>query len=159
MLTIDQFCTIIRIVIRLVFKYHTEDSNIIKESEVIIIGQGPAGLSAAIYTSRAGISTVILGCDPKVAGEYDIDNYFGFPETISGKDLIDRGLNQALRFGATQTCDRVLAIHFDDSGKYIVKTENDEYSACCIILATGVSRKKPDIPGLDKYKVRASRTV
>jgi len=123
-----------------------------KESEVIIIGQGPAGLSAAIYTSRAGISTVILGCDPKVAGEYDIDNYFGFPETISGKDLIDRGLNQALRFGATQTCDRVLAIHFDDSGKYIVKTENDEYSACCIILATGVSRKKPDIPGLDKYE-------
>jgi thioredoxin reductase (NADPH) len=124
---------------------------IMKESEVIIIGQGPAGLSAAIYTSRAGLTTTVIGCDPKVAGNYDIDNYFGFPETISGKDLIGRGLKQALRFGASATCDRALAVHFEDSGKYTVKTENDEFTACCMILATGVSRKKPDIPGLEKY--------
>lgn len=123
-----------------------------KEAEVIIIGQGPAGLSAGIYTSRAGINTVILGCEPKVAGDYDIDNYFGFPDTISGKDLIDRGLRQARRFGASVTCDRVLGIHFDDSGKYTVKTESDEYIACSIILATGVSRKKPDVPGYEKYE-------
>lgn len=125
-----------------------------KETEVVIIGQGPAGLSAAIYTSRAGIGTVILGCEPKVAGEYDIDNYFGFPDTISGKDLIDRGLKQALRFGSSVTCDRVLSIHYDDSGKFILKTESGEYLACCVILATGVSRKKPDVPGLEKYEGR-----
>jgi thioredoxin reductase (NADPH) len=122
-----------------------------KESEVIIIGQGPAGLSAGIYTSRAGIDTAILGCEPKIAGDYDIDNYFGFPETLSGKDLIERGMKQAVRFGATIKCDRVIGIHFDDTGKYIVKTENEEYRTCSVILATGVSRKKPRIPGLEKY--------
>lgn len=125
-----------------------------KESEVIIIGQGPAGLSAAIYTSRAGIRTSILGCEPKIAGDYDIDNYFGFPETVSGRELIEKGMKQAERFGAAISCDRVIGIHFDDTGKYIIKTENDEYTACSVILATGVSRKKPGIPNLDKYEGR-----
>lgn len=122
-----------------------------KEAETLIIGQGPAGLSAAIYTARGGVKTMLLGCDPKIAGDYDIDNYFGFHETVSGKELIDRGVMQAKRFGADMLCDRVLAIHFDDTGKYIVKTENDEYRTCTVILATGVSRKKPDIPGVDKF--------
>ncbi len=123
-----------------------------KESEVIIIGQGPAGLSAGIYTSRAGIKTFILGCEPKIAGDYEIDNYFGFPETISGRELIERGMKQAERFGASILCDRVIGIHFDDSGKYMVKTENDEFLTCSVILATGVSRKKPRIPDIDKYE-------
>jgi len=123
-----------------------------KESEVIIIGQGPAGLSAGIYTSRAGINTAILGCEPKIAGDYDIDNYFGFPETVSGKELVERGMKQVQKFGASINCDRVIGIHFDDSGKYIVKTENDEYRTCAVILATGVSRKKPRIPDIDKYE-------
>ncbi|HNX23701.1 MAG TPA: NAD(P)/FAD-dependent oxidoreductase [Spirochaetota bacterium] len=123
-----------------------------KESEVIIIGQGPAGLSAGIYTSRAGISTAILGCEPKIAGDYDIDNYFGFPETVTGRELVDRGMKQVTRFGAAIDCDRVIGIHFDDTGKYIVKTEKDEYRTCSVILATGVSRKKPRIPDLDKYE-------
>ncbi len=122
-----------------------------KESELVIIGQGPAGLSAGIYTSRAGIDTAIIGFQPKIAGDYDIDNYFGFPETISGRDLVERGLKQAKRFGALIDSDRAIGIHFDDSGKYLVKTENGEYLTSSIILATGVSHKKPKIPGIDKY--------
>lgn len=125
-----------------------------KEVEVLIIGQGPAGLSSAIYAARAGLKTMILGCDPKIAGDYDIDNYFGFEETISGKDLIDRGIRQASRFDVEMECDRVLSIHFDDSGKYKVKTEADEIIACSVILATGVSRKKPPVSNLDEYEGR-----
>lgn len=125
-----------------------------KETEALIIGQGPAGLSAAIYTARGGVKTTLLGCDPKIAGDYDIDNYFGFHETVSGKELIERGVMQAKKFGAELLCDRVLAIHFDETGRYIVKTESDEYRACSLILATGVSRKRPDIPGFEKFDGR-----
>lgn len=120
--------------------------------ELVIIGAGPAGLSAAVYTARAGIDTIILGCDPKVAGDYDIDNYFGFPETISGKELIDRGRKQAERFGAQTSCEKVLAVHFSDDGGYEVKTDLGTYPTCGIILATGVSRIRPGIENLNDYE-------
>ncbi len=122
------------------------------KTEVLIIGQGPAGLSAAIYTGRAGIKTEILGCNPKVAGDYDIDNYFGFPETVSGKELLDLGLKQALRFGAHTECDRVVSIHYGESGGFTVKTETKKIETCSIILSTGLSRKKAPIPGLEKFE-------
>ncbi len=122
------------------------------EKDCVIIGQGPAGLSAAIYTSRAGLDTVILGCDPKVAGDYDIDNYFGFHETISGKELINRGVTQAERFGTEIHCDKVLSIHMENDMRYVVKTETMEFNTCSIILSTGVSRNKPRISNLDDFE-------
>ncbi len=123
-----------------------------KSYELIIIGQGPAGLSAAIYAARAGVRTLVLGCDPKVAGDYDIDNYFGFPETISGRELIERGVKQARRFGVDIVCDRALSIHFGDDGSYSVKTEGAEWRTLSIILATGVSRKRPGISNLESFE-------
>lgn len=122
--------------------------------DVLIIGQGPAGLSGAIYTSRAGLSTLILGCEPRIAGDYDIDNYFGFPETISGRDLVERGVAQAKRFGTVIECEKVLGIHYTDDHHYRVSTERREILAASIILATGVSRKKPAIRQLDRFEGR-----
>jgi thioredoxin reductase (NADPH) len=120
--------------------------------DILIIGQGPAGLSAAIYTARAGMRTLILGCAPKVAGDYEIDNYFGFTETITGKDLIERGKIQAAKFGAHMRCDRVLGIHQSDTGAFVAKTEDKEIEAAAIILATGVSRIRPGISNLGDYE-------
>ncbi len=120
--------------------------------DILIIGQGPAGLSAAIYTARAGMNTLILGCPPKIAGDYDIDNYFGFTETITGKELIERGRAQAARFGAEIRCDRVLGIHQTESGSFLAKTENEEIEAAALILATGVSRIRPGISNLSEYE-------
>jgi len=122
--------------------------------ECLIIGAGPAGLSAAIYTSRAGVKTQVIGCDPKVAGDYEIDNYFGFDTTISGKELIARGRRQALRFGAGVSCDKVLSVHPHEDGTFQVKTETGEYHTCCLILATGVSRIRPNIKNLATYEGR-----
>lgn len=122
--------------------------------EVLIIGQGPAGLSAAIYTSRAGIATLILGSDPKVAGDYSIDNYFGFPEAIAGKELIKRGVEQAEKFGAAIERERVLGIHQGDEGAFIVKTEKREIAACSVILATGIERKVPNIKNIAEFEGR-----
>lgn len=119
--------------------------------EVIIIGSGPAGLSAAIYTSRGGAKTLVLGCNPKVAGEYVIDNYFGFPEPILGKDLIARGIRQAEKFGATIKCEKVVAIHQQEKF-FEVKTTTNLYSSQTIILATGVSRIRPGIKNLKEYE-------
>lgn len=120
--------------------------------DVLIIGQGPAGLSAAIYTARAGMDTLILGCAPKVAGDYAIDNYFGFTETISGKELIERGRIQAAKFGAEIRCERVLSIHLLDDGSFEVVTEAGTVHAQAIILATGVSRVRPNIPDLARFE-------
>ena len=125
-----------------------------EKAEVVIIGQGPAGLSAAIYTARAGLKTLVLGCDPKVAGDYDIDNYFGFPETITGKELIDRGVAQASRFGAEIRCERALSIHYNDDETFMLKTEKGDVNACALILATGVSRKKPAIENIGDFEGR-----
>jgi thioredoxin reductase (NADPH) len=124
-----------------------------EKRQIVIIGQGPAGLSAAIYAGRAGMDTVILGCDPKVAGDYTIDNYFGFPEPVTGKELIERGVEQARRFDVDIRCDRVLAVHPEAEG-FRVKTEEGELEACAAILAAGVSRVKPGIDNLSDYEGR-----
>jgi thioredoxin reductase (NADPH) len=121
-----------------------------EKKQIVIIGQGPAGLSAAIYAGRAGMDTVILGCDPKVAGDYTIDNYFGFPDPISGKELIERGVAQARRFDVDIRCDRVLAVHQEAEG-FRIKTEETEIEGCAVILAAGVSRVKPGIDNLADY--------
>jgi len=124
-----------------------------ENAQILIVGQGPAGLSAAIYAGRAGMNTQLFGCDPKVAGDYTIDNYFGFPEPITGKELIERGAAQAERFGVTMRCERVLAIHAEEGG-YQVKTEAGETDTCTVILATGVSRMQPGIKNLSDYEGR-----
>lgn len=123
-----------------------------EKTDILIIGQGPAGLSAAIYTARAGMRTLIVGCAPKVAGDYEIDNYFGFTETITGKELIERGRAQAAKFGVEMRCDRVLAVHQNGEQRFVAKTEEGEIEATALILATGVSRVRPGIANLGDYE-------
>jgi len=126
----------------------------VKDKQIVIVGAGPAGLSAAIYTGRAGFATVVLGCTPKIAGDYDVDNYFGFPETVSGRELMERGHKQAARFGAEILCDRVVGIHAEDPDGFHIKTENDAYAAHAVILATGVARVRPGIENIHDYEGR-----
>lgn len=123
-----------------------------EQVELVIIGAGPAGLSAAIYAARAGVKVAVVGCTPKFAGDYDIDNYFGFPETISGRELQERGLAQAKRFDAEVVCEQVLGVHQEEGGSFTVKTEKREIQACAMIIATGVSRVRPRIKNLAEYE-------
>lgn len=123
-----------------------------RQTEIAIIGQGPAGLSAAIYTARAGLKTLVLGCDPKVAGDYDIDNYFGFPDSITGQELIQLGCRHAEKFGAELLCQKVLSVHHDSEGGFVIKTDKSETSCKALILATGVSRIRPGITNLSAYE-------
>ena len=120
--------------------------------DVAVVGRGPAGLSAAIYTGRAGLATVVFGSQPKVWGEHRIDNYFGFPEGITGQDLLEAGTAQARRFGVEIRDEKVLDIKWAE--RFTLLAPGGEVEAPAVLMATGVSRRKPKVPGLDQLEGR-----
>lgn len=121
---------------------------------IIIIGGGPAGLSAAIYAVRAGMQTTVLYKDGGALGKTDkIENYFGFPEALSGAELLGRGQKQAERLGAALVRTEVTGIEYAKHG-FAVKTTGDAFSANAVILATGSPRAVPNIPGVREFEGR-----
>lgn len=122
------------------------------EYDLIIIGAGPAGASAAIYTSRADLDTLVLDKGENLLNKVDrLENYYGFPNGISGKKLLRRGRKQAKKFGAKLLEKKVLSIEIEDD-KYKVETLEDEFVGEGIILATGVQQKKPSVDGLEELE-------
>jgi len=120
-------------------------------SNVIIIGNGPAGISTALYTTRAGIDTIIIGKDHGALEKAsEIENYYGFSQPISGKDLIQDGIEGAKRLGAKVISDEVLGISYFD--KFVVTTRENEYHADSVVIATGTSRSTPKIKGLKEFE-------
>lgn len=120
--------------------------------DIVIVGGGPAGLSAAIYTARANQDTVVLERgDATVQRVQEIDNYLGFPDGISGPELIELGRKQATRFGADIRREEVLSVT-EHEETYLVETEAATYEPRGIILATGASFKKPGVDGLDQFE-------
>jgi thioredoxin reductase (NADPH) len=120
-------------------------------ANVIIIGNGPAGISTALYTTRAGISTMIIGKDHGALDKAsEIENYYGFSEPISGKDLIAEGIEGARRLGAEILSDEVLGITYGK--KLTVITNSGAYEADSVVLATGTSRTAPKIKGLKEHE-------
>lgn len=121
--------------------------------DVIIIGKGPAGLSAALYTVRSNMNTLIIGRDDsrlKLADK--LDNYFGFAQTISGKQLLEDGEQQVKRLGAQIVQDEVITIEIDEFFK--VTTPKAQYSCKAILLATGQSHKVVRVENLVKFEGR-----
>jgi thioredoxin reductase (NADPH) len=117
----------------------------------IIIGNGPAGISAALYTTRAGIDTVIIGKDHGALGKAaEIENYYGFSQPISGNALINNGIEGARRLGAKIISDEVLGISYFD--RFVVTTKEKDYHADSVIIATGTSRSAPKISGLKEFE-------
>lgn len=122
-------------------------------ANVIIIGNGPAGISAALYTTRSGIETTVIGKDYGALGKAsDIENYYGFSTPISGTDLITNGIEGAKRLGATIITDEVVGITFKN--KLVVITKENEYLADSIVIATGSSRATPKITGIKELEGR-----
>jgi thioredoxin reductase (NADPH) len=120
-------------------------------SSVIIIGNGPAGISAALYTTRAGIETIIIGKDHGALGKAsEIENYYGFSQPISGKDLIQDGIKGAKRLGAKVISDEVVGISYFD--KFVITTKENDYYADSVVIATGTSRSTPKIKGLKEFE-------
>ena len=121
---------------------------------ILIVGGGPAGLSAAIYAARANIQTTVLYKDGGALEKTDkIENYFGFTDVISGPDLLARGRAQAARLGAQLVQAEVTGIEYAEKG-FSVKTTAGVYAADAIILATGAPRATPPIAGVREFEGR-----
>jgi thioredoxin reductase (NADPH) len=132
------------------------NENATNTKDVIILGSGPAGLTAALYTARAFLSSLILtGMSLHgQAGSTDIiENYPGFPNGIGGSELGLLFQSQAERFGAEVVMDQAISV---DLQKYpfIVKTYSSTYAAKSIIISTGATHKKLNVPGEKKFTGR-----
>ena len=120
-------------------------------SNVVIVGSGPAGVSAALYTARAGIDTTVLSRGPgALARAEGIQNYYGFPEAISGAELEQRGIEGAKAVGVKFVETEAVGLTFTD--KLTVETLDGEFPADAVILATGASRAAPPLPGLKELE-------
>jgi thioredoxin reductase (NADPH) len=124
--------------------------------DIIIIGGGPAGLTASIYSARNKLNNLLIESN-KLGGNalkaHWVENYPGHPEGISGSKLMDKFINQAIKFGAEIKIETVVGIN--DFGKNkMVLTRKGFYNTKALILATGVSRKQLNIPGENEYKGR-----
>ena len=118
--------------------------------DVIIVGKGPAGISASLYTSRAGLKTLIIGQSSSLKKAHLIDNYFGFVKGIDGQSLLEQGEAQAERLGVQILNDEVLSIESGQSFK--VKTASSEYVCRVILIATGNPPKTTNIKGAQRFE-------
>lgn len=116
--------------------------------DIIIIGAGPAGISASLYTLRANLNTLIIGKDGGALQQTDkIENYFGTGGVISGKELLEKGITQAEALGAVFAKEEVVSIEWMEN--FTVTTQSNRYEAKAVIIATGNKRSTAKIKGID----------
>lgn len=130
--------------------------NIKKDYDVIILGAGPAGMTAGIYAGRALLDTLIIE-DKVVGGEASstnlIENYPGYPDGISGMELTANMKNQAEKFGAHILVSPLKKVEINGESKSLI-TEDGTFHSKALIIATGTTPKKIGIPGEDEFKGR-----
>jgi len=125
------------------------------DMDVAVIGAGPAGLSAALYAGRAKLSTVVIeqgAPGGQAATTHWIENYPGFPEGISGPDLMQRMEEQARKFDVEFVYAGVNSISRDSRGYFSVISDESEYTAKTVIVATGTIPRKLGVSGEDKLR-------
>ena len=128
----------------------------IKECRVLIIGSGPAGLSAAIYTGRAGLNPVIISGETfggQASLTADIENYPGFVDSVSGSELMDKFRAQAEKFGAEIVPDIVTDVDFSGT-PLVVSTGSADYHCERVIIAAGSVHLPLNVPGEKEFTGR-----
>lgn len=124
------------------------------EEQVIIIGSGPAGLTAALYTARANLNPLVISGNQlggQISITSEVENYPGFPEGTTGPELVELMQTQAERFGARIEIDEVTEVDFTHGSPFTIKTYSQEYTAQSVIVSTGASPKRLGIPGEEEF--------
>ena len=117
-------------------------------ADILILGYGPAGISAALYGLRAGLDVLIVGKDVgALARAHMIENYYGLEKPLSGPELAEVGKKQALALGAKIVDDEVTDLFFDGND-FVAGGLSGEYRGKACIMATGSARKKQPLPGM-----------
>ncbi|MBT3321169.1 MAG: thioredoxin-disulfide reductase [Anaerolineae bacterium] len=125
------------------------EENTPRHIKILIIGSGPAGLTAALYASRANLAPVVLtGMDlgGQVSKTHAVENYPGFPEGISGEGLVKAFNDQAVRFGTEIIFDVATEVDFSER-PFKVTTYGEKFTADTLIITTGAAAVTLDIPG------------
>ncbi|MGD2092239.1 MAG: thioredoxin-disulfide reductase [Candidatus Aminicenantes bacterium] len=127
-----------------------------KKFDVIIIGAGPAGLAAAIYTSRSALSTLVIdeaSAGGQVKTTHQVANYPGFVEPIAGHELAGNIRKQAEKYNTRfKLAADITALQLSDREKWIELDDEEKYTAKSVIIATGSSPRLLNIPGEQEYK-------
>lgn len=124
---------------------------------VIILGSGPAGLTAAIYCARADLQPLVLAGDTlggQLMWTSDVENFPGFPEGIQGPDLMTGMVEQAKRFGARVELETVSRVDFSSKDKLQLWAGDKLFEARTVILAMGASHRWTNVPGEEEFKNR-----
>ena len=125
------------------------EENTLRHVKMLIIGSGPAGLTAALYAARANLAPIVLtGMDlgGQVSKTHAVENYPGFPEGISGEGLVKTFNDQALRFGTEIIYDVATEVDFSKR-PFKVTTYGEKFTADTLIITTGAAAVTLDIPG------------
>lgn len=126
-----------------------------KHYEVVIIGGGPAGYTAAIYASRANLNTLVMegyAAGGQLMITTDVENFPGFPEAISGPDLMEKMQRQAERFGAELRQEDVTRVDLSEGSPFSIWVEEERILADALIIATGATAKYLGLPSEEKLK-------
>jgi thioredoxin reductase (NADPH) len=132
-----------------------------QQHDVVIIGGGPAGLTAGIYAGRGQLDTVIIEKGlpgGQIAQTDEVENYAGFPEGITGPELSQRMVQQAEKFGASIVMDEVTRVDREPAGGFVVRGYDADYHARSVIVATGANPRRLGVPGEDEFYGRGVST-
>lgn len=125
-----------------------------QKEKVIIMGSGPAGLTAALYMARADLAPLIISGNQlggQISITNEVENYPGFPEGTTGPELVDLMQKHAERFGARVTIDEVTEVDLTQGSPFKLKTHGEEYESDSVIVTVGASPKRLGIPGEEEF--------
>lgn len=127
-----------------------------KQRKLVIIGSGPAALTAAIYTARANLEPIVFEgfSSGPVGGQLmtttEVENFPGFPEGITGPELMERMRKQAVRFGTDILTEDVIAVELEKR-PFVIKGRRTSIQADALIVATGATARRLDVPGSKEF--------